>query len=190
MSARGKSLTTVRDLKDALVNAHQKKILRRVISGGQTGVDIAALKAADDLNIATAGAAPKGWMTEIGPRKGLLKSYKLHECQEEGYPARTIKNVMDSDMTLLMGYMTGGTKLTAELCFRLQRQRHFIPFEELRREAAVDLAFNRIVSCRRGFGRAIVLNVAGNRASRVPEIEDLSFGFLSSLFTKILNAEA
>src|SRR2546422_7963506 len=46
--------------------------LTKIISGGQTGADMGALLAAQDLSVESGGVAPKGWLTEEGPQLFLL----------------------------------------------------------------------------------------------------------------------
>lgn len=75
-------------------------MLSKVISGGQIGADIAGLSAAYNLGIATGGTAPKAWMTLKGPQERTLRLYGLEECSEKGYPARTMRNVRNSDCTI------------------------------------------------------------------------------------------
>jgi predicted Rossmann-fold nucleotide-binding protein len=70
-------------------------MLRKVISGGQTGVDQAGLRAARAVGLATGGSAPRGWETEDGPAPWLA------ECEREGYLARTEANVRASDGTMI-----------------------------------------------------------------------------------------
>jgi hypothetical protein len=77
-------------------------MLRKVISGGQTGVDQAGLVAARALGLETGGWAPRGWMTEDGPAPWLA-DYGLVECPEPGYPARTRRNAADAEGTLWLG---------------------------------------------------------------------------------------
>jgi len=74
--------------------------LAEIISGGQTGADQGGLLAAQDLGIPT-GGLPQGWLTENGPQEALLRSFGLVECTESGYSARTHKNVLHADGTLL-----------------------------------------------------------------------------------------
>ena len=72
--------------------------LRTVISGGQTGADQAGLMAAFRLGVLTGGTAPSNWYTENGPNPLL----ELLGLKAEGdYRQRTIKNVKDSDGTVL-----------------------------------------------------------------------------------------
>ena len=75
------------------------RLVDRVISGGQNGVDQAALAAARDLGIATGGWAPRAWATLDGPREQLLRDYGLL-AHVGGYAARTRANVVTSDATL------------------------------------------------------------------------------------------
>jgi hypothetical protein len=59
-------------------------MLPRVLSGGQSGVDQAALRAARACGLDTGGWAPAGWMTEVGPASWLA-DYGLVECPEPGF---------------------------------------------------------------------------------------------------------
>jgi hypothetical protein len=90
--------------------------LKIAICGGQTGVDQIMLNAARECGIITGGTAAKGWMTETGSA-GWLADYGLVECDRPGYPARTIKNVMDSNGTALFGDpKSRGSQLAIETC--------------------------------------------------------------------------
>ena len=73
-------------------------MLRKIISGGQTGADQAGLDVAIKNNIPHGGAIPRGRMTENGV---LAEKYKLTEMTTKSYPKRTAKNVMDSDGTVI-----------------------------------------------------------------------------------------
>ena len=145
--------------------------LTKIISGGQTGADLGGLLAARDLGIPTGGTAPKGWLTELGPREGLLRDFGLTECDEEGLPARTRRNVVDSSGTLLVGnYESGGSRLTYDLAGQLNKPLFLAEFpnstdtEEFRRWLELyDIQ---------------VLNVAGNRESKSPGIAEFTRNFL------------
>lgn len=76
-------------------------MIERIISGGQNGVDQAALRAARAVGIATGGWAPRGWMTLDGSAPWLA-DYGLREHVAPGYPPRTEANVRDSDAALRM----------------------------------------------------------------------------------------
>ncbi len=85
-------------------------MLKKIISGGQTGADQAALDAAIKLGIPHGGWIPKGRSTENGK---LPDKYKLKEMPTKSYPNRTEQNVIDSDGTLIIthGKLTGGSNL-------------------------------------------------------------------------------
>ncbi len=72
--------------------------LRKIISGGQTGADIAGLDVAIKHEIPHGGAIPKGILTEAG---SLPEKYNLQEMATNSYPKRTEKNVVDSDGTVI-----------------------------------------------------------------------------------------
>ena len=87
----------------------------KVISGGQTGADLAGVSLAKDLGIKTGGWAPKDWKTSIGPQQKLLESYNLQESTE-GYKGRTWENVRDSNATirLAVDFESPGEKCTMD----------------------------------------------------------------------------
>ena len=89
-------------------------MLRKIISGGQTGVDRAVLDASIELGIDHGGWIPKGRLTEDGP---FPDKYNLKEMPTSSYPKRTERNVIDSDGTLIIshGNLSGGSLLTRKL---------------------------------------------------------------------------
>jgi hypothetical protein len=95
-------------------------VFTKILSGGQTGVDRAALDVAMQLGVACGGWCPKGRLAEDGP---LPDRYPLQETPTAFYPERTRYNVRDSDGTLVLtqGVPTGGTKLTIECAAQLQK---------------------------------------------------------------------
>src|ERR1700733_5783160 len=98
----------------------------RIVSGGQTGVDLAALDAAIELNIPHGGWCPRGRKNEEGviPEKYALQSLN------GGYLARTRANVRDSDATLVLtwGKPTGGTAKTIAACQEFGRPHLVVDF--------------------------------------------------------------
>ena len=86
--------------------------IQKIISGGQTGVDRAALDFAIQNKIPHGGFCPKGRLAEDGP---IPDQYQLIELESEDYRDRTEKNVIESDGTLIIysEKLRGGTKLTA-----------------------------------------------------------------------------
>lgn len=134
----------------------------RIVSGGQTGVDRAALDVALELGLSCGGWCPKGRAAEDGPIPGR---YPLEEI-DGGYVERTEANVVDSDGTVIIhsGPMTGGTRLTFELCRTHRRPCLGLDWAEL----DVETAAARLAEFVDKHGIA-VLNVAGPRASGWPD---------------------
>src|SRR5262245_15492232 len=81
-------------------------MLEKIVSGGQTGVDRAALDVAIELNIEYAGWCPKGRLDENGripsKYKNLTEIDGAFTNEKENYDTRTKKNIQDSDGTLVL----------------------------------------------------------------------------------------
>lgn len=140
-------------------------MLKKIVSGGQTGVDRAALDAAIKLGVPHGGWVPKGRLAEDGPLPPL---YKLIETPTDNYAERTEKNVVDSDGTLIIsrGTPTGGTDFTRRMALKHGRQiLHIDP--ALYRNPA-DAA--SIIKSWINMSHIETLNIAGPRASKDPEI--------------------
>lgn len=92
----------------------------RIVSGGQTGADRAALDAAMALGIPCGGWCPRGRLAEDGT---IDPRYPLTECDSPDPDTRTRLNVRDSDATLILarGELSGGTELTREVALGLGR---------------------------------------------------------------------
>lgn len=91
----------------------------KIISGGQTGVDRAALDFAMAHEISVGGWIPRGRLTESGP---LDRRYPLKETGSTNYALRTLWNARDSDATLIIAStleLSGGTAWTAECARQL-----------------------------------------------------------------------
>jgi hypothetical protein len=94
--------------------------LWKIISGGQQGVDIAALKAAKKFGLVTGGSMPTGYLTLSGRKPGYGWQYRLRDdCPD--YKTRTWKNVASADATLRLA-TDFGTR--GELC-TLNAIRHY-----------------------------------------------------------------
>jgi predicted Rossmann fold nucleotide-binding protein DprA/Smf involved in DNA uptake len=135
----------------------------RVVSGGQTGVDRAALDVALALGIPCGGWCPEGRRAEDGCIPGR---YPLRETPTAHYPERTEWNVRDSDGTLVLtrGKPRGGTALTIVLARRLGR-----PYLVLDLERPADPQTIRDWIAEHGVH---TLNVAGPRESEALGIHD------------------
>jgi hypothetical protein len=150
-------------------------LLECIVSGGQTGVDRAALDVALEVGIPCEGWCPRGRKAEDG---GIAARYPLQETPSARYAERTEWNVRDSDGTLILtaGPPVGGTALTIACASRLGKSQHTATFGTESADPALVLAWLREHSIRR-------LNVAGPRESQQPGIYDRTRAFLRSLLS-------
>jgi hypothetical protein len=139
-------------------------MLKKIISGGQTGADRAALDFALKFFKPHGGWIPKSRITEDGPLPG---KYQLQEMPTASYPARTKQNVIDSDGTLIFsrGKPTGGTDYTRKMVLKHKRQLLHI---DLNLRTSYDAA--HLLSSWIDLQHIKILNVAGPRASKDPTI--------------------
>lgn len=149
-------------------------MIDRVVSGGQTGVDRAALDWAIEHNVPHGGWCPKGRRAEDGV---IPARYRLQETASPRYDTRTRANVVDSDATLILnlGVLDGGTLLTAELC---QQKRKACLVVQL--DASIDTEIARTRSWLRSTSIA-TLNIAGPRESTRPGAYAAAQAFLGKL---------
>ena len=151
-------------------------MIEKIISGGQTGADRAALDVAIKLGITHGGWIPKGRITEEGP---LPEKYQMQEMPTESYAARTEQNVIDSDGTLIIcrGKPTGGSDYTREMA--LKHKKHLLHID-LNLTTSFDAA--SLVNSWIKLHRIKILNVAGPRASKDPNIYVDAFRILEWAF--------
>jgi len=133
--------------------------VERIVSGGQTGVDRAALDLALELGIDAGGWIPKGRLAEDGP---LPDRYQMTETPRADTAQRTEWNVRDSDATLIIfnGKLAGGSAATAEIAARLARPCFHADIEK---RTAAELVEE--IATWLSAGNYKVLNVAGPRLS-------------------------
>jgi hypothetical protein len=87
--------------------------MKLVISGGQSSADQVGWRAAQACGIPNGGWMPFGFLTEEGTRRWFSNLYQAREMPTKSYPARTVKNVQESDGTLWFGTTdTTGAKTT------------------------------------------------------------------------------
>lgn len=138
--------------------------LVKIVSGGQTGADRAALDWAIARGLDHGGWCPKGRKAEDGP---IPRHYRLRETPSDSYVQRTEWNVRDSDGTVILSLsetLTGGSRMTAELA-----QQYAKPWLHLSGTAKAEDSGERLRRFVRKHGIR-VLNVAGPRASTEPNI--------------------
>lgn len=153
------------------------KSLRRIISGGQTGADRAALDFAIDYGYNHGGWAPHGRMAEDGV---IAVKYQLVEMEEGGYRQRTRHNVEGSDATLIvnLGELDGGTSATQVFAEKLGK-----PCLTVQVDSGVSISIAEGVVAWLGQHNVKRLNVAGPRESKRPGIYRLVFDLLAAIDT-------
>lgn len=152
-------------------------MIERVVSGGQTGVDRAALDVALAAGVDCGGWCPRGRRAEDGP---IPDRYPLSETDSGTYIARTRQNVEDSDGTLIItrSRPTGGTRRTAEHARHIGKPMLVVDLKAMpeNRATALDDVRNWIAE-----NGICVLNIAGPRESTRPGIHDAATAFLREL---------
>lgn len=146
--------------------------IAKIVSGGQTGVDRAALDVALELGFPCGGWVPRGRRAEDGR---IPPIYPLRETDSHSYAKRTRLNVRDADATLILtrGEPTGGTALTVD-CARSLNRPHLV----VDLEGEVDLPAVHEWLARHDVR---VLNVAGPREGAPPGIYRIAADFLREL---------
>ncbi|MGH8533994.1 MAG: putative molybdenum carrier protein [Gammaproteobacteria bacterium] len=151
----------------------KKPDIMRILSGGQTGVDRAALDTALELGIPCGGWCPRGRRAEDGR---IPAHYPLRELDSERYGERTERNVLGADGTLILirGVMDGGTALTARWAARNRKPSIII---DLQHPPGTENIYGWMAE-----NRIQVLNVAGPRESKQPGIYMQARKFLVVVF--------
>jgi hypothetical protein len=153
--------------------------VRRVVSGGQTGADRAALEAALALKVEIGGWVPMGRLAEDGPIPPHMTG--LVETETEAPEERTRANVRDSDATLIVshGPLAGGSALTLQTALEFHKPVLHVDLDRDSGEAAF-----AIVSSWLRRHRVESLNVAGPRASEDFRIYQDTFTLITALLTR------
>ena len=135
----------------------------KIISGGQTGVDRAALDVALRHGIDCGGWCPAGRLDEFGR---IPDRYPVQELEAGGFTERTLQNVKDSEGTVVIypGKLEGGTEQTVRFCIELNRPHQLLDASKISPDDAAKLIQDFVRKNKIG-----VLNVAGPRQSEWPE---------------------
>jgi hypothetical protein len=146
----------------------------KILSGGQTGVDRAALDYAIDNNIICGGWCPKDRLAEDGV---IPEKYPLTEASIKSYSWRTELNVRDSDATLVItsGLMSNGTELTKKMAEKMKKPLLIFDLEgndNLKKEK-----FNNWLN----ENNVEIMNIAGPRESTSPGIYQKAYLLLQKL---------
>lgn len=150
----------------------------KIISGGQTGADMGGLLAGKELGFETGGFVPKDFMTENGSEEKKLKKFGLKEINERGYlgyKKRTQMNIINSDFTLLFMEKTSpGSILTINICRQEDKICLLNPDKQDVKNILMKFSNKK----------EVVINVAGNRESVSPGIEQRVKEFLINVLKK------
>jgi hypothetical protein len=151
----------------------------KIISGGQTGVDRAALDIALKHGIDCGGWCPAGRVDEVGR---ISDRYPLRELEHGGFTERTLQNVKDSDGTVIIysRQLSGGTEETVRFCVEQEQPHELIDASKLSTEKAARSIVNLIRE-----HNIDILNVAGPRQSEWPEGYDYAFSVLEAFVNSI-----
>jgi Circularly permutated YpsA SLOG family len=174
----------------------------KIISGGQTGVDRAALDVALNHGIAAGGWCPPGRLDEFGRIPDRYPVREMDSRTKEGrssdrpggletaapwerrgiFAERTLANVRDSDGTTIIyrADLQGGTEYTAECCKQLQRPHQLIDASKTSSEDAAKLIANFVRN-----NKIEILNVAGPRQSEWAEGYDYTSRVLDAFLNSI-----
>lgn len=148
------------------------RTIQKVCSGGQTGVDRAALDAALEVGVSAGGWCPRGRRAEDGE---IAVEYPFVETPSDDYRQRTEWNVRDTDATLILYRLslTGGTALTRKFAESLGKPCLAVELGQDDAAAVIDdwIAEHQIA----------VLNVAGPRESGCPGIRQEAYDLLAPL---------
>ncbi|MFT5092149.1 MAG: hypothetical protein ACI93T_000968 [Porticoccaceae bacterium] len=155
-----------------IIFSEVKTLIDRLISGGQTGVDRAALAVAQELGVPCGGWCPRGRRAEDGR---IPARFPLKESTSRNYAVRTRMNVAESDGTLILsrGELTGGTALTESIARQMGKPWLVI---DLVAEFNAQPVEEWIVE-----NRIRTLNVAGPRESQQAGIFDQACEYLRTL---------
>lgn len=151
--------------------------IEKIVSGGQTGVDRAALDAAIQSGLQHGGWCPAGRRAEDGV---IPDCYELSETNSSDYYERTVANVLDSDATIIFLFdnkVGFGTKLTYKVCQKHQKDVFSVDISNKKSVNKLLLWIND--------KKPRVLNVAGNRESQSVGVYEVAFEILLQVFIKL-----
>ena len=153
----------------------------KIISGGQTGVDRAALDVALKRGIEAGGWCPTGRLDELGR---IPDRYPLKELDSGGFTERTLRNVKDSGGTVIIypGHLSGGSARTVRFCSQEQRPHELIDASTMSVEEAAQSISDFVRE-----NKIDILNVAGPRASEWPNGYNYAFRALDVFLDSIKN---
>lgn len=153
--------------------------MKKIISGGQSGADIAGLVVAKKLGYETGGTLPKGFKTLDGPKPEYAEIFGCEEHTSTSYVPRTHKNVKDSDATmrLAFNFKSAGEICTLNAIEKYEKQ-HFDV--DLAQPRPVEEAINWIKKF-----DIQTLNIAGNSEQTAPGTYKAAKVYLTEVFSRL-----
>lgn len=125
---------------------------KKIVSGGQTGADTAALRAGRILGLPTGGWMPRSFRNELGSKWYYAQMYGMQEHADPRYGPRTRQNILDADLTLVFGdLLSPGSRLAFQVAAALEKP-------------IVENPTVEFLTARDWTG--LTVNIAGNRESR------------------------
>lgn len=151
----------------------------KIISGGQTGVDRAALDVAMKHGIDCGGWCPAGRLDEFGR---IPERYPLKELEEGGFDDRTLANVRDADGTVIIYFdkLRGGSARTVQFCIEQNKPHQLIDAAKTLPNDAAESILDFVRE-----HKIDILNVAGPRQSEWPGGYDYAFRALDMFLTAL-----
>ena len=173
----------------------------KIISGGQTGVDRAALDAAMKHGFDCGGWCPAGRLDEFGRIPDRYPVKELERSDKEGrspdrpggletaapweeldlFAQRTLQNVKDSNGTIIIyfGKLRGGSAQTVQFCIEQEKPHQLIDAAQVSAQDATNLALDLVRK-----HKIDILNVAGPRQSEWPGSYDYAFRVMDIFLTR------
>jgi hypothetical protein len=150
----------------------------KIISGGQSGVDRAALDIAIESGFDYGGFCPKGRRAEDGV---VDEKYRLTETRSDRYYLRTMRNIKHSNATIIIysAKMGRGTAVTRKYCKNLKKR-----YLVINSKSGFSLNQSKIYSFILKHNIK-TLNIAGDRESSSPGIYDYTLKLLKEVFTRL-----
>ena len=160
--------------------------LEKVISGGQTGADLAGTQAASLLSIETGGWMPKGFKNLPGFHPEYSLCLGMEETESADYAPRTRLNVRNSDATIRFAtnWVSPGERYTFQ-CIKEERKPHLDAVGCMELAVSNEEKIQKIVAWLNHV-KPKVLNIAGNSEKTSPGIGDYTYFLLADVFTRVL----
>lgn len=162
-------------------------MIEKVISGGQTGADIAGLRAAKACGIPTGGFIPKGYKTLGGPKAQYEHEFNLVAIDTPSYAERTRLNVMQSDCTVRFAFDFGSA---GERCTLNNIRYYAKPYFDIKVDWRLPngcLVLPEKLIAWILENKFKVINIAGNSERTYVGMEKIVYGFLVTVFEEVNN---